>query len=463
MVNQGGIEGRLDADFYLPDFLRLEKQVKTKTSKTLNNYILSMAGGATPLKENKEYYTEDKENGIPFLRVQNLSTDSTLILEDCKYITEAVHETMLKRSQVTDQDLLVKITGVGRMAIASVPPEGFVGNTNQHMVVIKTGSRKTSLQLAYWLNTDIAEKLATRRAGGGTRPALDYEALKSIPVIDETHIVELMQTAHATKQSKEAEATALRQSIDGYVLEQLGITLPTVEKRLCFGVSSLQIIGSRLDSRFYKKMFLTFLQMLEKSTNSKPLGILATYIGSGSTPTAGGDAYTEDINKGVPFIRVTNLKNNTISLEDTLYIKREIHEGILKRTQLKSNDVLLSMAGTIGLSVVVPDWLDEANINQALARIVLKDSVNPWYVSVILNSEIGRIQTDRLSRPSVQSNLNLEEIGDIQIPLPPRPLQDAIAEAVQARLARAKQLDSEASHALASAKADVERLLFGEV
>ena len=467
MVNQGEIEGRLDADFYLPDFLRLEKQVKTKTSKTLNDYILSMAGGATPLKENKEYYTEDKENGIPFLRVQNLSTDSTLILEDCKYITEAVHETMLKRSQVSDQDLLVKITGVGRMAIASVPPEGFVGNTNQHMVVIKTGSRKTSLQLAYWLNTDIAEKLATRRAGGGTRPALDYEALKSIPVIDETHIVELMQDAHATKQSKEAEATALRQSIDAYVLEQLGITLPTVEKRLFFGVCSSQVEGSRLDPNGYS----SFPQKLSKSLHealypAKPLQkiIVESFSGDwGEEPFKEEFAHLEKIK----VLRNTNFDNkDNLDLSDVAI--RSFEKVKVLKKLLQQGDILVEKSGgsptqPVGRVAHVDKGEESYLFSNFLSVIRLTPSVNTFYIFVFLKVLYRTGLTEYMQNQTTGiKNLLWNDFVDIQIPLPPPPLQNAIAEEVQARLTRAKQLESEAKLALASAKADVERLLFGE-
>jgi type I restriction enzyme S subunit len=82
-----------------------------------------------------------------------------------KYINEETHKGLLKRSQVSGGDLLVKITGVGRMAIASVAPENFVANTNQHMVVIKP-KNISSKYLAQYLNLDLVEKLASRRSTG---------------------------------------------------------------------------------------------------------------------------------------------------------------------------------------------------------------------------------------------------------------------------------------------------------
>lgn len=63
--------------------------------------------------ESEKYYAK-KENGIPFLRVQNLSPTGVLEFDDCKYVNEETHNGMLKRSQVYEDNLLLKIKDVGR-------------------------------------------------------------------------------------------------------------------------------------------------------------------------------------------------------------------------------------------------------------------------------------------------------------------------------------------------------------
>lgn len=228
----------------------------------------------------------------------------------------------------------------------------------------------------------------------------------------------------------------------------------------CFTILADEI-ENRLDPRYYKPYFKEFEQKLIKRKDIKRIGEISEYIGSGSTPTAGGDDYTLS-DDGIPFIRIVNLKNNTVVLDGVLYIKKEIHNGMLKRTQLKPNDVLLSMAGTIGLSVVVPENLGEANINQAIARIVVKNDVNPFYLSAILNSKVGKIQTDRLSRPAVQANINLEEIRALKIPLPPLSVQNKIADEVKKRMQKAETLQKEAKEELEKAKLEVEKIILGE-
>lgn len=249
IVKKSEIEGRLEPDFYKPSIATLEQKICSLSSKRLRSYAQSFAGGATPSKRESEKYYSDSETGIPFLRVQNLQTTGELLLDGCIYINEDTHKGLLKRSQVSEGDLLVKITGVGRMAIASVAPKDFVGNTNQHMVVIKTGNSAVSKYLAHYLNLDIIEKIASRHSTGGTRPALDYPSLKNIPIIEGLDF-SIIDNAIKAKKAKESEAQQLLDSIDGYLLKELGITIPNVDNELnnrIFFSSFSKIEGNRLD------------------------------------------------------------------------------------------------------------------------------------------------------------------------------------------------------------------------
>jgi hypothetical protein len=217
LVNRSEIEGRLEPEFYRPSIASLEKRIRSLSSHRLKDYALSIAGGATPKKTEADKFYSNSESGIPFLRVQNLQTNGELSLDDCVYINEDTHNGMLKRSQVAEGDLLVKITGVGRMAIASVAPKGFLGNTNQHMVVIKTGDADISKYLARYLNLDIIERIASRHSTGGTRPALDYPSLKNIPVVNGIDF-SVIDKAIVLKKQKDLEAQHLIDSIDSYLI-----------------------------------------------------------------------------------------------------------------------------------------------------------------------------------------------------------------------------------------------------
>ncbi len=462
IVQRSEIEGRLEPEFYKPSIADLEKTIREKSSHKLRDYAFSVSGGATPKKTEGDKYYADKETGVPFLRVQNLNTDGTLSFDDCLYINKETHEGMLSRSQVSEGDLLVKITGVGRMAIASVAPEGFVGNTNQHMVVVKTGNKEISKYLARYLNLDIIEKIASRHSTGGTRPALDYPSVKNLPIIEGIDFSPIDRAIELKKQ-KEYEAQQLLDSIDTYILNELGINLPEIRtdlKSRMFIVNRSEL-EARLDPYFSQDYFKeAFRTLFRGKYPVHSIKELSTLITSGITPKSGGEAYTEDKENGVPFIRSGNIDiNGDIDFEDLLYIKPDIHETIMKSSQVKKNDLMIAIVGaTIGQ---VGIYLDnrEANINQAIALVRLKKGNDVQYIKEIIRSEVGQLSLNRLKRPVARANINLEEISSIKIPLPPLIKQQEIANHISAIRQLAKLLQKEGQTILENAKKEVEQMI----
>ena len=250
------------------------------------------------------------------MRVQNVRPEG-LSLEDCRYINHETHNELLERSQVHEHDLITKITGVGRMAVSAVAPESFQGNINQHLVVIETKSRIISETLAAFLNTDIGETLASRRSTGGTRPALDYAALKSIPIVYLPKIVEIMKGAYEAKSKKEQEAERLLESIDSVVLEALSIGLPVeeevgLEQRISHAPSN-RVFNSRFDPEYYNDKFIKIEQAMQDSKYpTSSLQEVTAIITSGKTPAR--HDYT-DSSEGKPIIKVGSNSNKFIDLK----------------------------------------------------------------------------------------------------------------------------------------------------
>lgn len=272
LLYRSELEQRFDPFYYVPDLVELEKKVLAKKPKKLRDFVKTIASGATPKTTESEKYYCEKEFGVPFLRVQNLSPTGILEIDDCKYINNETHTGMLARSQVTAGDLLVKITGVGRMAVASVAPDGFYGNINQHVCVIKTGSKEISETLAAFLNSDIGEKLASRRSTGGTRPALDYPALLSIPILNDKRVLEITAKVVAQKKQNETEAENLLASIDDYLLKELGINLPvlpenTIKNRI-YTTTIKTISANRFDPYYHKTSFTSIIESIKRSKYS---------------------------------------------------------------------------------------------------------------------------------------------------------------------------------------------------
>lgn len=456
IVNRNQLEKRLDPFYYIPSLMELEEKIQAQEPKPLRHFVNAIASGATPKTTEYEKYYSDKENGIPFLRVQNLSPTGVLDTENVKYINEATHEKYLKRSQVEEGDLLVKITGVGRMAVASVAPDGFVGNTNQHMVVIKTGSKETSEILAAYLNTDISEALASRRATGGTRPALDYPALLSIPIIHSEEILNINKKAIELKQEKERQANELLESIDEYLLNVLGISLPQKETNLSnriFTVGYTEITGGRIDPDYVSK-YEYLISQKAKYPYVKLKDLIAQPPQYGANEEA--KKITDDNDR--IYIRITDIDELGRLKTQGLKTANKTDDRYL----LNSDDLLFARSGSVGKCYIHKDLNKEAIFAGYLIRFVIdKSKANPDYIFYFCNSSIYWFWVSALERPAVQSNINSQEYKSLPIPLPPVEIQNQIVQYINEIRSKAKALRQEALLEMEEAQKSIEQIILG--
>lgn len=461
ILQKSELEKRLDPFYYVPALVELENKVLLKQPKKLREYVKEIASGATPKTTESEKYYAEKENGIPFLRVQNLSQTGILEFVDCKYINEVTHNGMLKRSQVSAGDLLVKITGVGRMAVASVVPEGFEGNINQHVCVIKTGSKEISEQLAAFLNTNIGEKLASRRATGGTRPALDYPALLSIPILTDKRILEITKKVVEQKKQNEAEAEKLLISIDDYLLGELGIKMPVPPvndlKNRIFNSSLSQISNTRFDPFFHQEYFNELLTSLENSKYLKSkLGFHISEI------TYGASFNNHYVASGVPLLRIKDLKRNEISVDEVVYLPESARK-LLGNCFVKQNDFLISRSGTIGIVAIVPESLHGFAFGSFMIKFTLSENsdIVKEFLSYYLNSSIMIKLVERNKIGAVQGNITIPTIRNFPIVLPHPAKQQEIANHIIAIRQQAQQLKDKTKLALEQANKEIEKILLG--
>ncbi|WP_396231287.1 restriction endonuclease subunit S [Acinetobacter baumannii] len=148
-------------------------------------------------------------------------------------------------------------------------------------------------------------------------------------------------------------------------------------------------------------------------------------VTKGTTPTTLGMAFQDG---GIPFIRVNNIQNKVLNFtDDVLYIDGQTHEK-LSRSIIKPKDVLISIAGSIGRSCVVPDNAPDLNCNQAVCIIRCNiEKILPEYLSYWLGSEIARSQISNSKVTGVIQNLSLTQVKALKIDLPPLAEQCRIA------------------------------------
>ena len=162
-----------------------------------------------------------------------------------------------------------------------------------------------------------------------------------------------------------------------------------------------------------------FIEMFGK--NNYPICRLkdeCEIITKGTTPTTIGYNFTDT---GVNFIKIENIDfDGHFDTSKLMYISEECNLA-MKRSQLKTGDILFSIAGAIGRCAIVPEKLLPANINQALAIIRIKQSsklTNGFLFAAVQSGYISNQYLEK-KRGVAQLNLSLKDIGEFTIPIPP--------------------------------------------
>lgn len=217
------------------------------------------------------------------------------------------------------------------------------------------------------------------------------------------------------------------------LLNLLGLTnwQPSAEGKAVKKFSKSFAVSGRLDAEYYQPKYDELIDKLNVFPMISLNNLVSYPITSGSTPKAGDDSFYTDKENGIPFIRAVDIENSRVSDTDFIYIKPSVHNSMLKKTQLKKNDILFSIAGTVG-RLGIYDYDYEANINQACAILRIEERVvSRDYVCLFFNSKIGKLYIEKYARQGLQTNLNLDELGALEIPILPMDTQKELVEKIQ--------------------------------
>ena len=147
---------------------------------------------------------------------------------------------------------------------------------------------------------------------------------------------------------------------------------------------------------------------------------ISSGITKGTTPKKYSDS-------GINFIKVENIHDNTITNINS-YISTNTHNGKLKRSILKENDILFSIAGALGRTAIVKKDILPANTNQACSIIRLDnpDEINLNYLINRLNNTDIKNYIFKCQSVGAQPNLSLEQVNNILISYPSKTEQRKI-------------------------------------
>lgn len=140
-----------------------------------------------------------------------------------------------------------------------------------------------------------------------------------------------------------------------------------------------------------------------------------------------GDEYED----GVPLIRVGDLQNGKVEQSALKRISPSI-EAAYRRSRLRGDEILISCVGSTGMIALADDSMKGFNIARAVARVPLAQSIDRTYVAHYLRTESVQRYFENELRTVSQPTLNIKQISETVILVPPLGLQREFAQRIGA-------------------------------
>jgi restriction endonuclease S subunit len=440
------IVGRIDPFYYKEDFSGIIKALKAGKYQFVELGAIAGVQGGYAFSSG-DYLDSD---GIPLLRIQNIS-DEEVNLSETVYLPLG-YKDKFSSFLLRESDIVIAMTGATIGKIGRVDRNNLPCLLNQRVGRFQIKDKNSILEKYLFSVLVLASfrEQIVRSSLGGAQPNISGASIESIkiplpPISIQNRIVQLTDNAYENKRQKETEAQQLIDSINDYVLSELGITHPPDEKKMCYSIYSDGIEG-RFDPSSYHPKRIGAIKAIKSSKHEKyPLKNFVKF--KREIITSG--------NQDVPYIGLENIESDT-----GLFIpSKKIKEFFGSAFQFNNGDILFPKLRPYLNKVYLAEF---DGVCSTEFHVMESKGCNNIYLSTFLRSKIVVNQTSYLMTGNTLPRLQTIDVENLLIPVPSNEIQNKIAEEVKARMQKAEQLKKEAKEVLEEAKERVERIILGE-
>ncbi|MBR1760103.1 MAG: restriction endonuclease subunit S [Schwartzia sp.] len=412
---------RLDAEFYRKHNLKVVAMIDGLSHTTVENLKVVIDCSAF-YPGVVDIYNFGGE-GIPFIRVNEITNFGLVsVTEATAFLSkDFLDDNSATMARCKPGDIVIA-KGGNTLAKTGILNDNFSDYaTCRDIVILRTDLLILPMKYYVWayLQSDYGQTLLWQTASQTGQPHLTLEYIKKlkIPLFSDA-FYGAIQYCYQQSQSINETANAKYKNAETLLLSALDLdTFTPSNENTSVKTFSQFTASGRLDAEYYQKKYDDLEEKLSRFPQVK-IGDLVNYpVSSGSTPKAGSAEYYTDKVDGIPFIRAVNITKSRVDTDDFVYVKPEVHNGLLRKTRLKKDDVLFSIAGTVGRCGIF-DYDFEANINQAVSILRFsEEKVKRLYLIQFFNSTAGKMIVEKYSRQGLQTNLNLDEVSALSIPI----------------------------------------------
>jgi type I restriction enzyme S subunit len=287
-------------------------------------------------------------------------------------------------------------------------------------------------------NGKIAQAKLTQRAGFGST---EFHVIRARPTkLDARYTLHFLRLGHVRLAGeRRMTGSAGQRRVPENFLAKLEIPLPPLaeQRRIAEVLDRAEALRAKRRAALAQLDTLTqslFLDLFgDPATNPKGFEKkrLDALVREDDTINYGVVQPGDDCEDGVPLIRVGDLIEGKVRHSDLKRIAPSI-EAAYKRSRLRGDEILVSCVGSIGVVALADESVKGFNIARAVARIPLAETTDRIFMAAYLSTDfVQRYFTNELRTVS-QPTLNIKQISETTVVLPPIPLQREFARRVSA-------------------------------
>ena len=405
-----------------------------------------------------------QEEGIPLIRITNISRDGHMNYDDIVYIPEVLGDS-LSRTQVKAGDIVVSQRGsLGQCAVVDDRFEKY--NISANIIAIKNIHGLSAAFIHDYVLSSIGQTLLERSTSGQVQQKITTQDIAEMPIpamCNEEHLISIMEGVYGNAVGKRKKAAELLRDQKTYVMERINVTFDFAIQTMIYAVKNKDL-QTRIDADYYLPRFLQFRKQIEET------GFPVVYVGDickkiNTGFAAGKQDQADDLPDDQ---RVAQLRPFSITPEGELSFDTQKYvpkERLKPEDYCQKGEVIFNNTNSpdlVGKTTVFDQDVLCATSNH-MTRITVKDGVNPYYVAAFFNVLLSIGYWKLLcTNFNNQAGVNIEMLKKVRIPLPNKIVQDEIAAEIMRRRSQANQLRREAAKEWAETKAQFERELLGE-
>ncbi|MGG7551045.1 restriction endonuclease subunit S [Chryseobacterium arthrosphaerae] len=344
-----------------------------------------------------------QENGIPYIRVQNLNWNGQISLKGMVFISDDVNNANSK-SILKPNDILIAKTGATIGKLGLITDEIGIANTTSSVGKVTVDSSRFSPKyiLYCFQSKNFNDQLWLEASQKSAQPGFNIDNLVDFEIFAPERLADQVSIAeYLDKKTTEIDTIIAKK-------EQL---LELLEEKKKAIINEVVTKGLNPNTTM-KNSGIEWIGEIPEHWEIVQLKYLTIKVGSGVTPKGGAEVYSDD---GIKFIRSQNVYFEGLRLADVVFIDEKIHNQ-MENSKVNLNDVLLNITGgSIGRSCIV-NIESEFNVNQHVCIIRPNEKLLPEFLNFALFSNLGQTQIRLGITGGNREGLNFENIKNFYIP-----------------------------------------------